>query len=62
MSHSFLFGDVEVVVTSFFTSHRVPLAWARSMAMAKASGKLIGGTIVPPASWTVNLLANYWEL
>ena len=62
ISQSFWFGDAEVVFTSFFTSHRVPLAWARSMAMAKASGKLIGGTIVPPASWAVNLPANYWDL
>jgi hypothetical protein len=62
ISGRFWFGDAQVEVSSFFVSHRVPLAWARSMAMAQASGRLMGGTIVPPATWTVNLPANYWDL
>ncbi len=62
ISQKFWFGDARVEISSFFVSHRVPLAWARSMAMAQASGGLIGGKIVPPAAWTVNLPANYWDL
>jgi hypothetical protein len=61
ISHCIWFGDAEVVFTSFFISHRVPLAWARSMAMANASGKLKFGSIIPPASWLVCLPANYWD-
>jgi hypothetical protein len=62
ISQEFWFGDVRVEVSSLFVSHRVSLAWTRSMAMSQASGRFIGGTIVPPAAWTVNLPANYWDL
>jgi hypothetical protein len=61
ISQHIWFCDAEVTFTSFFISHKVPLAWARSMAMAKASGKLRHGTIIPPTSWTVNLPADYWD-
>jgi hypothetical protein len=61
ISQNIWFGDAEVTFTSFFVSHKVPLAWARSRAMAKASGKLIHGTIMPPASWSVNVSADYWD-
>jgi hypothetical protein len=61
ISQNIWFGDTEVAFTSFFVSHKVPLAWARSMAMAKASGKLKYGSIIPPVSWSVNLPADYWD-
>jgi hypothetical protein len=62
LSQSFWFGTTDVVFSSFFTSHRVPLAWARARAMSKASGKFIGGSLVPPAAWAVNMPPNYWDL
>ena len=62
ISGRFGFGDAQVEVSSLFVSHRVPLAWARAMAMAHASERFMGGSIVPPATWTVNLPANYWDL
>jgi hypothetical protein len=61
ISQNIWFGDVKVAFTSFFISHKVPLAWARSTAMAKASGKLKYGSIILPASWSVNLPADYWD-
>jgi hypothetical protein len=62
MSQNFWFGTTEVVFSAFFVSHRVPLAWARAMAMSKASGHFIGGSLVPPAAWTINMPPNYWDL
>jgi hypothetical protein len=51
----FWFGDAEVSLNSFFVSHKVPVAWATARAMAKASGRLRGGTLTPPTSWAVNV-------
>jgi hypothetical protein len=62
ISGRFMFGDAQVEASSLFVSHRVPLAWERAMAMAQASERFMGGSIVPPATWTVNLPANYWDL
>jgi hypothetical protein len=62
ISGRFGFGDAQVEVSSLFVSHRVPLAWARAMAMEHASERFMGGSFVPPTTWTVNLPANYWDL
>ena len=62
IAQEFWFGDVRVEVSSMFVSHRVSRAWTRSMAISRASGRFIGGAIVPPAAWAVTLPANYWDI
>jgi hypothetical protein len=42
----FKFGDTEVSLLSFIVSHKVPGAWAKARAMARASGWLQCGTII----------------
>jgi hypothetical protein len=62
ISGRFMFGDSEVEFSSLFISHKVPLAWVRALAMTSASERFLGGSIVPPANWTVNLPSNYWDM
>jgi hypothetical protein len=62
LSHKFWFGTTEVIFSSYFVSNRVPLAYARAAAMSKASGQFIGGCLVPPQDWTINMPPNYWDL
>jgi hypothetical protein len=33
----------------------------RALAMTSASERFLGGSIVPPLTWTVNLPSNYWD-
>jgi hypothetical protein len=59
ISGRFMFGESEVEFLSLVISHRVPLAWVRALAMTSASERFLGGSIVPPLKWTVNLPSNY---
>jgi hypothetical protein len=61
LEQNFWFGTTEVFFSSYFMSHRVPLAYTRAAAMSKASGQFLGGCIVPPQKWVINLGPNYWE-
>jgi hypothetical protein len=62
LEQNFWFGTTEVFFSSYFVSNRVPLAYARAAAMSKASGHFIGGCLVPPQDWTINMAPNYWDL
>jgi hypothetical protein len=62
ISGRFMFGESEVEMSSLFLSHKVPLAWVRSLAITSASDRFLSGSIVPPAHWTVNLHFLYTNL